>query len=174
VSFALLVLIAVVGCSGQAAPTIPAVGSAATATSRSTNAGGAGKGSTDPAIAWPQFAACLRAHGVSVADPALDAAAQPIWPDPGVIKVAAAARQECQPLVANLPAANVRTAPPDAATIVRFSNCMRDHGVPNFPDPDAAGNITLPVGMSFQDPALVAADLICEAAIGGPSASPSL
>jgi hypothetical protein len=34
--------------------------------------------------------------------------------------------------------------PPDAAALVKFSECMRANGVPDFPDPGANGSLILP------------------------------
>lgn len=48
--------------------------------------------------------------------------------------------------------------PPTPASVVRqevaLANCMRANGVPNFPDPDASGNIQFPIGSPIpQSPA---------------------
>jgi hypothetical protein len=43
-----------------------------------------------------------------------------------------------------------------------YSNCMRAHNVPNFPDPDAQGNIVASAGAeSNSDPAFAAAERAC-------------
>ena len=43
-----------------------------------------------------------------------------------------------------------------------YSNCMRAHNVPNFPDPDSRGNIVASAGAeSNSDPAFAAAEKAC-------------
>lgn len=44
----------------------------------------------------------------------------------------------------------------------RFSQCMRRHGEPNFPDPDAQGRFPLPAGMSTTSPQFQAAQKACK------------
>ncbi len=92
------------------------------------------------------FAQCMRAHSV------------PNWPDPnssGVfdktkittqqLKVSStalqAAQNACQAL---LPAESVTQQRLNAAQALQFSQCVRNHGVPNFPDPDGSGRIPDP------------------------------
>jgi hypothetical protein len=41
-----------------------------------------------------------------------------------------------------------------------FAKCIREHGVPNFPDPDEDGNFDLPDGMD--DAALRDAQTACK------------
>jgi len=38
---------------------------------------------------------------------------------------------------------SVSSKQPDAAQLVRYSQCMRTHGVTNFPDPTSSGGLTL-------------------------------
>lgn len=55
---------------------------------------------------------------------------------------------------------------------LRFANCMRSHGVPNFPDPGQGGGIKLTPssGIDPRSPAFQAAQRACKAyAPGGPS-----
>jgi hypothetical protein len=44
---------------------------------------------------------------------------------------------------------------------LEFSNCMRSHGVTNFPDPPATG-LQLPVGVNAQSPAFKSAQQACK------------
>jgi hypothetical protein len=44
---------------------------------------------------------------------------------------------------------------------VKLADCMRAHGVPNFPDPGAGGGIQLPAGVNPQAPAFEAAQNAC-------------
>ena len=36
----------------------------------------------------------------------------------------------------------------DHAVGVKFATCMRDHGVPNFPDPEADSGVQIPVSLA--------------------------
>jgi hypothetical protein len=111
------------------------------------------------------FAQCMRAHGV------------PKWPDPdnsgvfdktkittqqlGVSSTGLQAAQgACQHL---LPAPSVGQQRLDAAQALQFSQCVRNHGVPNFPDPDGSGRIPDPasVGIDQGSPQFQAANVAC-------------
>lgn len=58
------------------------------------------------------------------------------------------------------------------ATGIRFANCMRAHGVPNFPDPGGGGGIQVPAGSGInpQSPAFQSAQKACSRLLpgGGP------
>lgn len=46
---------------------------------------------------------------------------------------------------------------------VKFANCMRDHGVPNFPDPETSAGIQIPVSLAKNpSPAFKSAMKACE------------
>jgi hypothetical protein len=61
--------------------------------------------------------------------------------------------------------------------LVKFSACMRAHGVPDFPDPSTTEtpnsfgidgyNFDLPAGLDTQSPAYESADKICQPRTGG-------
>lgn len=115
------------------------------------------------------FARCMRAHGV------------PNWPDPnssGVFDKSKltpqqlgasssrdeAAQQACSHLLPNggsgRTAAQVQQV---KAQALRFSQCVRANGVPNFPDPDSTGRIPDPatVGIDQGSPKFEAANQAC-------------
>jgi hypothetical protein len=54
-----------------------------------------------------------------------------------------------------------------------FSECMRSHGAPTFPDPSPGGGIHLSSGMNPFSPAVKAAQAICQKLLpgGGPGAA---
>jgi hypothetical protein len=54
-----------------------------------------------------------------------------------------------------------------------YSNCMRSHGVPSFPDPSPGGGIHLSSGMNPFSPAFRAAQAACHSLLpgGGPGAA---
>ncbi len=65
---------------------------------------------------------------------------------------------------------NGRAASHDA--FLAFSNCMRSHGVPTFPDPSPGGGIQLSNGLNPSSPAFKAAQAGCQKLLsgGGPGA----
>jgi hypothetical protein len=111
------------------------------------------------------FAQCMRAHAV------------PKWPDPdssGVFDKTRittqqlgvgstplqAAQTACQHL---LPPASITQQRLNAAQALQFSQCVRSHGVPNFPDPDGIGRIPDPAlaGVDQGSPQFQAANDTC-------------
>jgi hypothetical protein len=69
-----------------------------------------------------------------------------------------------------------------SASLVRFSACMRSHGVPGFPDPSTTQgpnsmgidgyDFNLPAGVSLQSPAAETANKTCGHMIGGGGGHP--
>jgi hypothetical protein len=126
----------------------------------------AGSAQQNRAIA---FAQCMRSHGV------------PNWPDPNSTGVFDKSKLTSQRLGAS--ASRVRSAqtacghllpngggPPSPAQLLQvkrqalqFSQCVRAHGVPNFPDPDGTGRIPDPasVGIDQGSPKFEAANQAC-------------
>jgi hypothetical protein len=106
------------------------------------------------------YARCIRAHGI------------PDYPDPNsqgqfIIQNGASAPPSVSAAVANaaatacqklLPPAMAQ-GPPSGSSgqgassqALKFSECMRSHGEPTFPDPGANGSFTLPAGMNAESP----------------------
>jgi hypothetical protein len=52
--------------------------------------------------------------------------------------------------------------------LLRLAQCMRAHGVPNFPDPGATGGLAIPDSINTNAPAFRSAQQAC-AALAGPS-----
>jgi hypothetical protein len=158
-----LVLLAV-GCGGS--PSGVAQLGSTTTQSRSSSTAAATSAQQNAAIA---YARCMRSNDVSN------------WPDPnssGVFdkskltsqKLGAsssrvqAAQSACRRLLPN--GGNGRTAgqvQEAKAQSLRFSQCVRSHGVPNFPDPDSTGRIPDPatVGIDQGSPKFRAANQAC-------------
>jgi hypothetical protein len=153
------------------------LGAAVLAACSSPGSTGSGGGSTSSAYAKAlAYAQCIRAHGV------------PKFPDPNskgqffipngsstslkVSKaVSVAATKACQKL---LPPSMAQGPPKGsqgakaASRGLRFSECMRSHGEPNFPDPAANGSITLPPGMNYQSPQFKNASKDCQSLRSAP------
>jgi hypothetical protein len=51
--------------------------------------------------------------------------------------------------------------PAGSARLVQFAQCMRSHGLGNFPDPTAEGSFNLPAGMT-SSPQFASADRSCK------------
>lgn len=114
------------------------------------------------------YAQCIRAHGA------------PNYPDPNsqgqfvipngssnssFVNVSAAAQKACQ----SLEPPSMAQGPPQggqgASTTnkeLKFAECMRSHGAPNYPDPAANGSFTLPSGANPESPQWQAADKACQ------------
>lgn len=173
----LLIAATLAGCGGQSGPTIPvAAGQPAPAASAGGSDAPAATGAgTDPLVVWPAYASCLRAHGVMEQDPALSADGDPSWSDPAAYKrMSQAVHDACDGILADLPGRKTgEDGVPDQATLLRFSQCMRQHGIPDFPDPDpVTGQVVLPSGISKTDPTLQAANAACQSVFQNASATP--
>ena len=129
-----------VACGGSPTSKVAQVGSTATQTSTSSNAS-TGSAQRNGAVA---FSRCMRSHGV------------PSFPDPTrggeIPKVSLeqvgvsnsqlqAAQQACESVWPTVSAAQQQQV---RAQALRFSRCMRNHGISDFPDPDANGGIGIP------------------------------
>lgn len=177
---ATLIPATLVACSpaANALPTaLPAAdGSAALSPDGSPSASGA---STDPAVAWPAFAACLRAHGLQIPDPELGVNGEPQWADGVDLKssITEAIQQACHPIVAGLQ----DVGPPRDAmknysfeSRVAHAGCMRTHGLVDYPDPDPnEPDAGLPAGFQKSDQRVYNALVACEPLLIPMAASPS-
>jgi hypothetical protein len=106
------------------------------------------------------YAQCIRAHGIpSYPDP--NSQGQFITNNPPKVSttVLNAAAKACQSLAPPGP-------PPGGQKVtsnqLKFSECMRSHGEPDFPDPGANGSITLPPGMNPESPQFQATERACQ------------
>jgi hypothetical protein len=134
--------------SSSTSASIAGSASAAASTGSSATAGGGGtsSGSTTPVASQASgplaFSRCMRANGVpNFPDPSAGATAEFTLP-PGTSPEAPAfqaARAKCRNLLpGGGPPGPGSTTHPSAETLsklVRIARCMRQHGVPQFPDP---------------------------------------
>ncbi len=112
-----------------------------------------------------QFAQCMRDHGVDMADPgAAPTAAVTLGPGqrPSDDDKTTAALDACRAYLPN----GGELSKPDAQQIEqarRYAQCMREHGVANFPDPDSEGGLDIGhAGVSPNDSTFKAADEACK------------
>jgi len=100
--------------------------------------------SETPAQIWHELAVCARAHGdPSFPDPTVDAQGQATFP-PGTQKPSAATIAACQSIYNRLPASVRGGGAPGIQMGIKFAQCMRAHGMPDWPDPQADGSYRLP------------------------------
>jgi len=98
-----------------------------------------------PAQIWHELVACARSHGMpNLPDPTIDSQGGAQFP-PSVPAPPQSVRQACQSIYDRLPASvrNDSAAAPNIAMETRFAQCMRTHGLSDFPDPNADGSYSL-------------------------------
>ena len=108
---------------------------------------------------------CYRQHGdPSAPDPGYDPSDGHWHLDAG--NVPEATRRACQHL---FPAANPSPPVPQAQfqALVRYAVCMRQHGVPNWPDPNPAGQFPLPPALLIKTVAAEHAGDACQRYVPG-------
>jgi hypothetical protein len=104
----------------------------------------ASSSSPDAAAVWHDFMRCARTHGMpQLPDPKVDSSGSATFPN-GMGDVPASVEQACKSILNQLPpAARGQEAPTDIQGLIRFARCMREHGVPDFPDPRPDGQFPL-------------------------------
>jgi hypothetical protein len=106
-------------------------------------------GQQDAAAVWRELVACARANGMpNLPDPQIDSNGRADFPN-GTPDPPASVRRACQSIYDRLPpsARDEQARPPaDMQALLRYARCMREHGVADFPDPDAEGNFRAPAG----------------------------
>ncbi len=163
-------------CGGGSTPGVASLGTTTTTAASSSQSTGASGTTSTKREAGIRFSRCMRSHGV------------PNFPDPtagtgtGGVRISPnsgidpnspafrAASKACQSLVPKPSAAQVRQAEQNA---LKFSKCMRSHGVPNFPDPQfstggAAIKISANGGLRPTSPTFQAAQQACSKYVGLP------
>jgi ABC-type phosphate transport system substrate-binding protein len=157
-TIAVALLLAACGGASGGLPTAGGVGSAAPPRASS----GSG-GSTDPAEAWSAWAACLRSQGLAVADPSIDPHGAPQFA-PGLDLehlVTPAMHTACDPLIQSVTANKGSGSTYTFDSLVAFAGCLRQHGLPNYPDPDPNAPQGLAPGYDKADPTVTAAIDAC-------------
>lgn len=146
------------------------VGIVAVAACSSTHTTAGGSSSTSSAYAKAlEYAQCMRAHGI------------PNYPDPNsqgqfiiangsnvnLPKVSDSVRNAALKACQSLEPPSLAKGPSGSqgqrtSNQLKFSECMRRHGEPSFPDPASNGSITLPKGMNPQSPQFQKAEKACQ------------
>lgn len=100
--------------------------------------------SETPAQIWHELVVCARTHGdPTLPDPTIDSNGQATFP-PGTEKPSAATMAACQSIYNRLPASVRGGGAPDIPMEIKFAQCMRQHGLSDWPDPQADGSFRLP------------------------------
>jgi hypothetical protein len=113
------------------------------------------------------FAACMRSHGVpGYPDPQVAGSGNGVQVtiSPGTTNPNSpafrAADRACHHLLPGLVSTSPRSVQ-DQEQDLKFTDCMRSHGVPGFPDADRDGAFALPLTTNQQDPQFKRATTAC-------------
>jgi hypothetical protein len=141
-NFSLTRYVAVLAVAG--ACTVTACGSGGHATGHRTPSGAA---SADTAAIAREAVRCIRQHGMPDFPDMVYDQQSGTWVMPGgTQKPPRNVVAQCRSIMDRLPAKN-RQRPLSAADIAKlgkFAQCMRQHGLPDWPDPNAEGAFPLP------------------------------
>ena len=164
--------------SGQPAPSVASPGPTTTATPSSSSAAGTGGSTATKYEAALSYVDCMRSHGVpNFPDPSADGQINIDFAyggkdgspaSAGIDRMSPqyiSADQSCRHLLPG----GVPTPAQDQKALakeLKFAQCMRSHGVPNFPDPTNAGVVHL-IGVDQSSPQFQSAGKTCEALVPG-------
>jgi hypothetical protein len=158
-----------------------AAGCGGSAPSSASSSAAAAEAQGGPGAAAFRFSACMRSHGVSnFPDPKVKTSANGtsvgIGINPSIsgqpaFKTAQAACGHILPTGGNGAGGNPAQQRARTEALLAFARCLRAHGFPNFPDPDATGQLSEQMirkaGINFQTPALLTAGRSCAAVTHG-------
>jgi hypothetical protein len=153
------------GCGSKAAT--PSVAQVATTTTTSTNGTQSSSSQRDNGR---RFSACMRSHGVTkFPDPSSDGGIN-IRTGPGMNPASPlfqAAQRACQKLMPRPKNVSPAAAAKAQAAMLKFSACMRAHGLKDFPDPTFSGGmvqlgIKKSAGLNPSSPIFQAAQKACQ------------
>ena len=123
------------------------------------SSGDAADASGDSAV---RFAACMRENGVpDFPDPVGGRITMRSGVDPATMH---AAQETCQELA---PEGADTENPRMQEQILAFSQCMRENGVPDFPDPEGPGRLLVPRTIDVQSPQFEQARQTCQDELRG-------
>jgi hypothetical protein len=177
----LIVLIAAlaIGFAACGGPDAPSVAQVTTSSSTGRGSTAATVPKNDAAQSLVAWAACMRRHGdPNQADPTIDIHgginitipldAQSL--SGAVHDGTAPCNEYLAAASAALRAGTPNLQPPDQAALVRFSQCMRASGVPNYPDPGTGGTTNFNgTGVDPNSPFVQRATKVCGTEIDAPS-----
>jgi hypothetical protein len=104
-------------------------------------------GQQQTAAVLRELVRCARANGMpNMPDLRLDSNGRVSLP-PGTPEPPKSVERACRSIWERLPASargDEERPPADMQALLRYARCMREHGVADFPDPDAQGNFKAP------------------------------
>jgi hypothetical protein len=154
--------------AGALAPAIAAsVGSSAVSAGGDSGAPSPPAGVAADAV---KFARCIRSHGVSDFPDPSSSGQLTIPPDDRNTPAFESAQKACRSLMPGGAGGSQQKSDMSRAQELQLAQCMRSHGVPNFPDPNPSGGLSLN-GINPNSPAVKAALQKCQPP-GGPSQAP--
>ena len=155
--------VTIAGCSGGS--TVPTVGSAGGSASARAGA------SLAEAVAYSQ---CIRSHGVpNFPDPVQTPSGGYGYRTPGIDPNSAAfqgALQACRALPSPWNSTGQQLSPAQQQAWLNWVQCIRAHGVPDFPDPTFSGSEVHDTGVGSSSPQLQSAMDACKSqrpSVGG-------
>lgn len=153
---AMLAAAAACGGSAGSSPHVASVGGRPAGSATSASA-------ADRTRVWLNFAACLRAHGANEPDPSFDANGNPTW-QVNPKSLSATATQACSSVLqpANLQRPASASTAAQLAQLTRLAQCLRQHGIADFPDPDPQTGQFPTTHDPRQEPGWAAAQQACQ------------
>jgi hypothetical protein len=112
-----------------------------------------------------EFVRCARANGMpNLPDLRLDSNGQ-VGVPPGTPEPPKRVERACRSIWERLPASasgEQERPPADMQALLRFARCMREHGIADFPDPQADGRFPLPASLrGGKTPSFLRANQAC-------------
>jgi hypothetical protein len=166
------------GCASKPTSSGVAQLPSATTTTTSSQGDGAPTSGASKAEDVTRFSACMRSHGVpAFPDPKASSGGGmnlTIGPGSGIDPSSPqfrAAQKTCQKLLPNGGKANPADQAKAQAQMLKFSACMRAHGLPDFPDPKISGGgiqLSIGKGLDPNSPVFKAAQKACQSVMPGP------
>lgn len=144
------------------------------ASNGSTTAAGQSRGALGAQTqqAMIRFTGCMRTNGVPGFQDQVGAIKSELAPGAQPSPAFLAAYRICQNLMpGGAPSDSARHSPAQKAGALAFARCLRSHGFPNFPDPNANGQLThemlAAAGINLHQPAVIPAADACAGVSNG-------
>jgi hypothetical protein len=165
--------VAVAGCSlGSKSPTVPAAGSQSTTTAAP--AGGSGSSVATALAEAVAYSQCIRSHGVPnfpdpVQTPSGGYGYRTVGIDPNSASFQGAL-QACKTLPSPWNSTGQQLSPAEQQAWLNWAQCIRAHGLPDFPDPTFSGHEVHDSRVGSSSPQLQQAMAACKSqmpSVGG-------
>ena len=154
----LLLTVGLAGCAKKEDPTVATAGSSAPKANAGTTASGESSGL--------KFSQCMRDQGLSwFPDPDANGGLKVSIPDGVDQSTVDKAQQACKQYAPGANRNGGQISAEDLNKLRQVAQCIRDHGFPNYPDPDSNGNTQIDskkLGVEPDDPAFQKAMQECQ------------